>query len=585
MMVGVLNAVSLVKGVYQLADSIYKCVQQVKANRSQCQRLAGRIRVIVEAIAQLDQLPETTQFGQGLEHLEQSLRECYELVQEFTEQKRWWIQALKYDRNAKEFARLNEELQRALADLNLSIQVKQIANREQDSKDQKTDAVELKAQQEKILACYQKNQLELKAFKGAFDQRERMMTRQLDSIKCKLEKLLPDKDQEKKPLLPPDLEIPFFALTLKEKIGEGAVATVYTGEWEGQPVAIKMLSAALSGREGMEFVREVQILSRLRSPFVVPFYGACLEEGHACLVMEYLSLGSLADYLSKNKLTLVQQKQIAVDIIRGLQYLHNKGILHSDLRGANILLTADRRARIADFGLTQTQAFSIQSLHKISPAVAWCAPELLRESKMTAQCDIYSLGTLLWELFTGKKPFVGITIEVQMKKILEGKRETISAEISVEWKQIITACWSHNPQDRPALTEVLSRIESFDPVAAHYQRGKQAEEAKDYKMAATIYRQATECDYAAAFTSLAILMLMGKGVTQDKAQAFQLLLIAANKGHCRAMKNAAIMLDKGDGIAKDQRKALFWYRRAAEAGDQEALKRAQRLDEKLSVSL
>ena len=132
---------------------------------------------------------------------------------------------------------------------------------------------------------------------------------------------------------------------------------------------------------------------------------------------------------------------------------------------------------------------------------------------------------------------------------------------------------------------MLSRIESFDPVAAHYQRGKQAEEAKDYKMAATIYRQATECDYAAAFTSLAILMLMGKGVTQDKAQAFQLLLIAANKGHCRAMKNAAIMLDKGDGIAKDQRKALFWYRRAAEAGDQEALKRAQRLDEKLSVSL
>ncbi len=585
MMVGVLNVVSVVKGVYQLADSIYQCVQQVKANRSQCQRLAGRIRVIVDAIAQLKQLPETPQFKRGIEHLEQSLRECYIFVQEFTEKKQWWIQALKRDRNAKEFARLNEELQRTLADLNLSIQAKQITDHEQDSKDQKADATQLKAEQKKILECYQKNQQELKAFKGAFEQRERMMARQMDSIKHQLEKLLPAKDQEKKPLLPPDLEIPFFALTLKEKIGEGAIATVYTGEWEGQPVAIKMLSAALSGQEGKEFVREVQILSRLRSPFIVPFYGACLEEGHACLVMEYLSLGSLADYLNKNKLTLMQQKQIAVDIIRGLQYLHNKGLLHGDLRGANILLTADYHAKISDFGLTQTRTYSIQSLDKISPAIAWCAPELLGESKMTEQCDIYSLGTVLWELFTAKQPFADIAIEMQTKNILAGKREVISAEVPLEWKQGITACWSHNPKDRPALTEVLSQIESFDPIKVHYQRGKQAEEIKDYKTAAMIYRQATEWNYPAAFTSLAMLMLVGKGVPQDKTQAFQFLLIAANQGHCRAMKNAAIMLDKGDGIAQDQRKALFWYRRAAEAGDPEALKRAKRLEEKLSLSL
>ena len=230
-------------------------------------------------------------------------------------------------------------------------------------------------------------------------------------------------------------------MTLKEVVGQGAIATVYAGEWNGQPVAIKMLSTSLSGKEGLEFVREVQILSRLRSPFVVPFYGACLEEGHACMVMEYLSLGSLADYLSKNPLTLMQQKQIAVDIVRGLQYLHNKGLLHGDLRGANILLTADRHAKIADFGLTQTRAYSIRTLDKISPAIAWCAPELFRETKMTEKSDIYSLGTLLWEVFTGKKPFVDVAIEVQMQKILAGKREKFSTEVPAEWKKIITACW------------------------------------------------------------------------------------------------------------------------------------------------
>ena len=125
------------------------------------------------------------------------MRASYEFIQEFTEQKQWWVQALKYQQNAKEFARFNEELQQTLADLNLSIQAKQIANREQDSKDQKADAAQLKAQQKEILSCYQKNQLELKAFKGAFDQREGIMARQLDSIKHQLEKLLPDRDKEK----------------------------------------------------------------------------------------------------------------------------------------------------------------------------------------------------------------------------------------------------------------------------------------------------------------------------------------------------------------------------------------------------
>lgn len=270
-------------------------------------------------------------------------------------------------------------------------------------KDQKADAAAMKALQGEILSCYQENCQELKAFKGVVDKRELILARQLDSVKWQLQRMH-WAATEIKSLLPPDYEIPFFELSLREVIGQGSIATVYAGLWDSQSVAIKLLSASLAGKEGLEFTREAQILSHLRNSFIVPFYGACLEEGHACLVMEYLPLGSLDRYLTKNPLTLVQQKQIAKDITQGLQYLHKKGLVHGDLRSANILLTADFHAKIADFGLTHTRAYSIQSIGKISPAVAWCAPELFREEKISEKSDIYSLGMVLWELFTRRKP-------------------------------------------------------------------------------------------------------------------------------------------------------------------------------------
>jgi serine/threonine protein kinase len=459
--------------------------------------------------------------------------------------------------------------------------VKQIVNQEQDMKDQQADAAEMKALQAQILSCYQQDRQELKEFKGAVDKQELIIARQLKSVQWQLQRMQ-RAATESKSLIPPDYEIPFFELTLREIIGQGGIATVYAGLWGSQPVAIKLLSASLSGKEGREFTREAQILSRLRNPFIVPFYGACLEEGHACLVMEYLPLGSLHDYLPKNLLTLVQKKQIAEDISKGLQYLHKKGLIHGDLRSANILLTGERRAKIADFGLTQTRAYSVQSLGKISPAVAWCAPELFREEKLSEKSDIFSLGMLLWELFMGKQPFAGLTTEAQLQKILAGERETFSDSVPKEWKKIITVCWSPNPDDRPELTDIITQIAAFDPAAYYYRQGKTAEKTHDYKFAADCYQQAKELKLTQAHTSIAMLLLVGKGMAQNKVQAYQLLLIAATAGHQRAMKNLAIMLDKGDGVKQDLRQALFWYQRA---GDPSALQRAKRLTEKLSLSL
>ncbi len=170
-------------------------------------------------------------------------------------------------------------MQNCLGDLNLSIVAKQITNREQDFADQKADAASLKSGQAEILPLNQKMMLELQEFKGASSQREEILARQLTSLKWQLQKIR-QPDPDAKELIPLNYQIPFFELTLQAIIAETSVGTIYTGQWNEQPVAIKLLSTPLSSTEGLEFSREVKIMSHLRNQHIVQFYGACLEEGH-----------------------------------------------------------------------------------------------------------------------------------------------------------------------------------------------------------------------------------------------------------------------------------------------------------------
>ncbi len=584
MMMTVINVVSVIKNIVVLADDIYKCIKLVKTNQSQCNRLAARIRVIVEAIAELDKLnkiPETDTFARGIEALENSLRTCATFINEFTQQKRWFYQALKSKKNEQQFESLNQQLQNCLADLNLTILAKQITNREQDIADQKADAATLKTGQAEILSLNQKMMQELQDFKGAASQREEIIARQLMSMKWQLQKMQRS-TADSKEIIPVDYQIPFFELTLHKLIGKGSIATIFAGRWNEQPVAIKMLSADLSGAEGLEFSREIKIMSHLRNQHIVQFYGACLEEGHACIVMEYLPTGSLFEYLKEHKLTAVQQKKIALDIARGLQYLHRNQMIHRDLHSGSILLTDEYRAKITDFGLTKTYTYSIKSVSKISQAIPWCAPEILWPGVITTKADVYSFGTILWEIFTGKKPFAGINTELMLKKIQAGEREELTpAIIPKEIQTLISTCWSAEAEKRLDMEDLIKQLEAYDPGQFLYRQGQIFEKSKDYKTAQIYYQHAVDLNFVDAFASLAMLYLGSKdGITVNKTKAYQLLLSAALKDYPRAMKNLAVMLDKGDGIQKDQRQASFWYRKA---GDANSLKRAQRLEEKLII--
>lgn len=146
-------------------------------------------------------------------------------------------------------------------------------------------------------------------------------------------------------------------------IGEGSYGVVYRGEWRGLQVAIKKLKTQVMSRtELSEFVREVKMMERLRSPYIVNFIGAVMTEGHLALVTEFMQLGSVKALLTHKKLKSTSVKvRIVLDAAHGLNFLHQNSIIHRDVKNDNLLVVSlSKRApvmvKLADFGTSRSEA-------------------------------------------------------------------------------------------------------------------------------------------------------------------------------------------------------------------------------------
>lgn len=379
------------------------------------------------------------------------------------------------------------------------------------------------------------------------------------------------------PLIDPDYAIASTQLSFQQKLAEDSFGKVYLGRWCEQDVAIKMVEGRLNEADKREFIREVNIMSRLRNPNIVQFYGACLESNRACLVMELMEQGSLTQLMAKGPLTPLQQKQVALDITRGLYFLHSQKVLHRDMKTGNILINKEGRAKISDFGLSKVNYTGIQSIHKQADAIQYQSPESLQGKDYTEKSDIYSLGVVLWEIFTGKKLCVNIKGIALTQAIINGQREEIPREVPQIIKRLIEDCWQTDPDKRPVLTHILREIEHYQPRSVspvpevYYTQGLEAEKQHNLVEAKRCYQKAVDKDHVRAKTNLGTFFLKGLGGCPiDKKLAFRYFEDAAKAGHIRAMFNAATMLENGDGVPMDLRQALAWLEQAAAKGDKDA---------------
>ncbi|KAG8388797.1 hypothetical protein BUALT_Bualt02G0162500 [Buddleja alternifolia] len=267
-------------------------------------------------------------------------------------------------------------------------------------------------------------------------------------------------------------------------VGEGGYGKVYKGILaDGTAVAIKRAQEGSMQGE-MEFLTEIELLSRVHHRNLVSLIGYCDEEDEEMLVYEFMSNGTLRDQLSgksKVPLNFGMRVRTALDAARGILYLHreaNPPIFHRDIKASNILLDSKCTAKVADFGLSRLAPLPdfggfvpahVSTVVKGTPG--YVDPEYFLTQKLTDKSDVYSLGVVFLELLTGMHPIShgkNIVREVNIAyrsgmifSIIDDQMGSYPSECVERFMNLALKCCQDETDVRPSMSEVVRELESI----------------------------------------------------------------------------------------------------------------------------
>ncbi|GMN65760.1 hypothetical protein TIFTF001_034834 [Ficus carica] len=281
----------------------------------------------------------------------------------------------------------------------------------------------------------------------------------------------------------------------ENELGRGGFGTVYKGELEdGTSIAVKrMEGGVISSKAFEEFEAEIAVLSRVRHRHLVSLLGYTIEGNERLLVYDYLPQGALSRHLFHWKslnlkpLSWTNRLIIALDVARGMEYLHNlarQTFIHRDLKSSNILLGDDFRAKVADFGLVKLAPDGVNSVAtKLAGTFGYLAPEYAVMGKITTKADVFSFGVVLMELLTGLMALdEGRSEESrylanwfwQIKSSKERLMAAVDSTLDADEESITTIaelaghCTTREPHHRPDMCHVVNvlvpLVEKWKPV-------------------------------------------------------------------------------------------------------------------------
>jgi eukaryotic-like serine/threonine-protein kinase len=245
-------------------------------------------------------------------------------------------------------------------------------------------------------------------------------------------------------------------------LGKGGFADVYLGEhiYLRTFAAIKVLHTLLAAGEGTSFFqREARILASLHHPNILPILDfGILENGTPYIVMSYAPNGTLRHHHPRgSQLPLTTVLSYVKPVAAALQYAHDKGIVHRDIKPENMLLSSNNEVLLSDFGIaTLAESSRFQSTQEVLGTISYMAPEQL-DGKSDPASDQYSLGVVIYEWITGKRPFSGSFTELAVKHMVESPpplREAVS-DISPEVEQVVLTALAKDPRQR------FARVQAF----------------------------------------------------------------------------------------------------------------------------
>ncbi|MFN2598404.1 MAG: protein kinase [Pyrinomonadaceae bacterium] len=264
-------------------------------------------------------------------------------------------------------------------------------------------------------------------------------------------------------------------------LGRGGMGEVYRADdlKLGQQVALKFLPASLSGDEAAlsRLYREVRIARQISHPNVCRVYDVGELGGQHFLSMEYIRGEELASTLRRfGRLPPDKAAEIARQVCAGLAAAHKTGVLHRDLKPANVMIDDEGRARVTDFGLAAI-AEEIGGNDAFSGTPAYMSPEQLAGKELTTRSDIYSLGVVLYELFTGKRAFEAATLpellRLRQSDAAPASPRALVRDLDPTVERVIERCLEKDPERRPASAlQVAAALPGGDPLAAALAMGE-----------------------------------------------------------------------------------------------------------------
>ena len=267
-----------------------------------------------------------------------------------------------------------------------------------------------------------------------------------------------------------NLEINFSEVKLEKRIGAGAAGIVHRGTHLGQDVAVKILKAQeeMDDDERKDFHEECKWLSELRCSYIVQFMGVCTVPPNISVITEYLPRGSLYDILHKQKgpVDFRRRMRMLLDVIKGMQYLGFKKIVHRDLKSQNLLVDRSFKVKVADFGLARfSEDTHVKTVNGAAGTPAWMAPEVLRGDPFTAKADVYSFGVVVWETVVREVPWHGLrNAQIVCSVGMREERLPLTHAGFVKYEYLRTlcmACFAEAPQARPNFDQTCEAFTAF----------------------------------------------------------------------------------------------------------------------------
>jgi serine/threonine-protein kinase len=250
------------------------------------------------------------------------------------------------------------------------------------------------------------------------------------------------------------------------ELGRGAMGVVYQARDPviDRVVAIKTIDPKLSGealdhfREG--FFREARSAGRLNHPCIVTIYDAGEADSVAFIAMEVLGGPTLRETLDERSLSVPRAADIAMQVAYGLAFAHEHGVIHRDVKPANIVLVGKRRVKIADFGIAEIATAASTVVRQVAGSPKYMSPEQIKGGEIDGRSDVFSLGAVTYEMLTGRPPFGGDSLNAIMFAVLESDPpppSTINRRVPPDLDAIVMRMLAKNPDERYANARALYR--------------------------------------------------------------------------------------------------------------------------------